>query len=62
MSESYKVTLEEAENGDLILPLPKELFEGDQPWFEDDELEWSIRADEAIVMTNVSWKKRTGQV
>lgn len=52
------VTLEEDEAGNLILPLPKELFEGDNPWEIGDILDWAVLGDKSIVVTNVSYMKR----
>jgi hypothetical protein len=53
----YTVVLEEAENGDLILPLPQALLEGPYPWLEGDQIEMNVK-DDAIHMINVSWMQR----
>ena len=52
---SYIVTLEEDEEGNLLLPLPKELFEGEYPWMPDDEVVWSVNEDGTTIITNTSW-------
>lgn len=55
---SYIVTLEEDDNGNLVLPLPKELFEGDRPWMTDDKIVWSVSEDGVATLTNESWLNR----
>jgi bifunctional DNA-binding transcriptional regulator/antitoxin component of YhaV-PrlF toxin-antitoxin module len=39
MSDTYTVTLEEDENGDLIMPIPTELL-AQMGWDEGDTLIW----------------------
>ena len=53
----YTVTLIEDDEGNLVLPLPRGLFEGDRPWLIDDKLDWSIQ-DDKVTITNISWKNR----
>jgi hypothetical protein len=57
MNGIYTVVLEEAENGDLIFPLPQALLEGPYPWLEGDQIEMEVK-DETIHMVNVSWMHR----
>jgi hypothetical protein len=58
MKGEWTVTLEEADNGDLILPLPQELLVGDYPWLEGDDIEMSVKDNGTILMVNVSWIQR----
>jgi hypothetical protein len=58
MHKSFTVTLEEDENGDVILALPKELSEGDYPWLVGDTLHWEVQGDSRVVITNMSWLQR----
>ena len=54
----YTVTLIEDNEGNLILPLPKELFEGSNPWLENDDLEWDVDENNSATISNISWKNR----
>ena len=51
----YTAKLTEDDEGNLILPLPKELFEGHFPWHIDDKLEWTVNDDNTVILTNLSW-------
>lgn len=63
-AKTFTVIVEEDENGDLIIPLPKELSEGDYPWLVGDTLEWDIEENPSgstnprVVITNMSWMHR----
>jgi len=58
MGNIYKVIVEEDENGDIIVPLPKELSTGPHPWLLNDEI--IIRTSgTTITVTNMSWMHRT---
>lgn len=54
----YTVTLIEDDEGNLVLPLPKELFEGNNPWLENDDLEWDVDENNSTTISNISWKNR----
>lgn len=56
MNKSWEVILEEAESGEIILPVPPELIE-ENGWREGDELEFEIQED-CVVITNASEKLR----
>jgi hypothetical protein len=51
----YEVILEEDGDGNLILPLPDELFQGDRPWLIGDKLEWTVNNDSSVILTNLTW-------
>jgi bifunctional DNA-binding transcriptional regulator/antitoxin component of YhaV-PrlF toxin-antitoxin module len=57
MNNSWEVTIEEDEHGELILPFPPELIEKNG-WIEGDELEFEIR-EGAIIITNLTEKIRS---
>ncbi len=44
----YTVTLDEDENGDLLMPIPEDLFD-ELGWEEDDLLEWVIEDDHIVL-------------
>ena len=50
MNTSYKVTLIEGENGDLILPFPEELMT-ELGWKEGDILNWNDNEDGTFTMS-----------
>ena len=54
----YTVTLIEDDEGNLVLPLPKELFEGNNHWLENDDLEWDVDENNSTTISNISWKNR----
>ena len=57
MGNIYTVKIEKDTNGDIIVPLPKELTEGPYPWLLDDEI--IIRTSgTTITVTNMSWMYR----
>jgi antitoxin component of MazEF toxin-antitoxin module len=56
MNNSWEVTLEEDENGDVFLPFPAELIKK-YGWLEGDEIQFEIKDDSAIVV-NVTAKAR----
>lgn len=56
MNESWEVTLEEDEHGDVILPFPDELIK-QYGWLEGDEIEFELKDGYAVVI-NISAKKR----
>lgn len=58
-NKTYTVILEEDEAGECILPIPNDLFEGDNPWLENDEISFDlVENSESVIMTNVSWIAR----
>ena len=52
------VKIEEDENGELILPIPKELTEGDNPWLVGDKITWTINEDGSCTLVNETWNSR----
>jgi hypothetical protein len=57
MGNIYTVVVEEDDNGDIIVPLPKELSNGPHPWLLNDEI--IIRSSgTTITVTNMSWLLR----
>lgn len=56
MTNSWTVTLEEDENGDVILPLNEE-FMKEQGWLEGDIISWDV-IEGGAVMTNITAKER----
>jgi hypothetical protein len=44
----YTVTLDEDENGDLLMPIPEDFFD-ELGWEEDDLLEWIIEDDHIVL-------------
>jgi len=56
MNNSWEVTLEEDENGEVVLPFPPELIER-YGWLEGDQLEFEIR-DRSAIIINISAKHR----
>ena len=56
MSKTWTVTLEDGGNDEVILPFPEEMMT-EAGWLEGDELDFVVEG-EAIVVTNLSWKKR----
>lgn len=56
MQDSWTVTIEEDENGDVILPFPPELIKK-HGWLEGDEIDFEIE-DRSIIIVNLSAKKR----
>jgi antitoxin component of MazEF toxin-antitoxin module len=56
MQNSWTVTIEEDENGDVILPFPPELIKK-YGWLEGDEIDFEIE-DRSIIIINHSAKKR----
>ena len=56
MDQSWTVTIEEDENGDVILPFPPELIKK-YGWLEGDEIDFEIE-DRSIIIINHSAKKR----
>lgn len=56
MNESWKVILEEDENGDVILPFPDELIKR-YGWLEGDEIEFEIK-EGYVIISNISAKLR----
>lgn len=57
---SYTVTIQEDENGDLILPLPDELLK-ELGWDEGTTLYWRVdKHNQSIILTTVSDDERGG--
>jgi hypothetical protein len=54
---TYIVIAEEDGNGDIILPLPKELLEGDDPWLENDDIRIEL-TEKGAIMINLTWIAR----
>lgn len=50
MKKTYVVTLEQDENGDLLLPFPDELL-NQMHWSEGTELEWKVNDDGSVEIT-----------
>jgi hypothetical protein len=48
LNTDYTVTLDEDENGDLLMPIPEELF-NELGWEEDDLLEWIVEDDQIVL-------------
>jgi hypothetical protein len=44
----YTVTLDEDENGDLLMPIPADFLDS-LGWQEDDLLEWIIEDDQIVL-------------
>ncbi len=61
MNTSWTVTLEEAENGDIILPIPEELIK-ELGWLTDDILDFTINEDGTVTITNLTCNERNGKV
>lgn len=55
---TYVVTLDEDDEGNLVFPLPQELFEGDNPWLIGDKITWEVLEDKTSVVKNISWLER----
>lgn len=53
LSKTWTVTLEEDDNGDLILPIPLDLLEM-QGWKEGDTLNWSDNTDGTWSLTKAA--------
>jgi hypothetical protein len=53
--KSYTVVIEEDDEGNLVLPLPEELFNGDHPWMPDDIIVWEVDDNGVTTLTNKSW-------
>lgn len=51
----WEITLEEDDQGNIILPIPPEVLEL-AGWKEGDELEWKERDDGSYVLEKVSNK------
>jgi hypothetical protein len=49
-NKSYTVILDEDEQGNLIFPIPQELFEGENAWSVGDTILWQILDDQAVVV------------
>jgi bifunctional DNA-binding transcriptional regulator/antitoxin component of YhaV-PrlF toxin-antitoxin module len=56
MNETWTVTIEEDEHGEVILPFPPELIEK-YGWLEGDEIDFEID-DNSVVIINLSAKQR----
>ena len=56
MNNMWTVTVEEDENGELILPFPDDMM-SDAEWLEGDELDFEMEGND-IVITNLSWLAR----
>lgn len=55
---NFTATLEEdPETGDLILPLPPEMFD-QYGWKEGDILDFEVKDDNVIIVTNKSLQER----
>jgi hypothetical protein len=54
MSKSYTVTLVEADDGsgDLILPIPDELWK-ELGWEVNDTINWKIREDGTAILSKI---------
>lgn len=48
--ESWVVSIDENEDGDLVLPLPNELLAA-LGWETGDHLSWAIREDGTVVLS-----------
>jgi hypothetical protein len=44
----YTVTLDEDENGDLLMPIPADFLDS-LGWKEDDLLEWIVEGDQIVL-------------
>ena len=56
MQNSWEVTLEEDEYGEIIIPLGEE-FMKNHGWLVGDQIEWTL-GDGCAIMTNLSAKLR----
>ena len=62
MNTSWTVTLEEDENGDIVLPLPEEMIK-QLGWLTDDILDFVLNEnDQSIIVTNLTCNERNGMV
>lgn len=57
--KTYTVILEEDENGECILPLPDDLFDGENPWIIGDTISFEmIENTESVLIKNITWQSR----
>jgi len=54
--DNFVATVEEDENGDLIIPFPDKFME-QTGWLEGDDLEFTTE-DNSIILINRSWLER----
>lgn len=53
----WDVTVEEDEDGNLILPLPEEMLK-EADWREGDTLDWQDNGNKTFTIINISWQQR----
>lgn len=62
MNKSWTVTVEEDEEGNLVLPLPQEMID-ELGWLTDDILSIDINDDTGVcIVKNITCDERNGKV
>lgn len=54
---NWTVTVEEDEEGNTILPFPKDMLE-QMDWREGDTLDFQMNDNESCSIVNLSWEER----
>jgi hypothetical protein len=60
MNKAWTVTVEEDEDGNAILPLPKEMID-ELGWLNGDILDMDIEGD-TVIVKNITCDERKGKV